>query len=107
MAAQNGQINFAGNANLVIDNAGSFGLNAGTQSYAGPLVENFGSGSTINIKNVSSANSSFNYNAATGLLQISNSAGQTASLDFQNSTLGAGSFQLASNGHGGILLTHS
>jgi len=107
MAAQSDQVNFQGNAaSLVIDNAGSFGLNVGKQSYAGPLIENFGSGSSIDIKNVSSTNASFSYSAATGLLQISNSAGQTASLDFQNSTLGAGTFQLASDGHGGVLVTH-
>ena len=98
MAAQNSQVNFQGNAaNLVIDNAGSF---------TGPLIENFGSNSSIDIKNVSSTNASFNYSAASGLLQISNSAGQTASLDFQNSTLGTGSFQLAADGHGGVLVTH-
>ena len=106
MAAQNDQVNFQGNANLVIDNAGSFGLNVGKSSYAGPLIENFGSGSTIDIKNVSSTNASFSYNAATGLLQISNSAGQTASLDFQTSMLGAGTFQLAADGHGGVSVTH-
>ena len=104
MAAQTDQVSFQGSANLVVDNAGSFGVNVGT--YAGPLIENFGSGSTIDIKNVSSTNATFNYTTATGLLQISNSAGQTASLDFQNSTLGSGTFQLAADGHGGVSVTH-
>jgi hypothetical protein len=106
-ATQNGQVNFAGNgANLIVDNAALFGLNVGTQSYVGPLIENFGSSSAVDIKNVSSVNSSFTYNAASGPLQISNGAGQTASLDFQNSTLGAGTFQLAADGNGGVLMTH-
>ena len=106
MAAQSDQVSFQGGASLVIDNAGSFGVNVGKSTYAGPLIESFGSNSSIDIKNVSSTNSSFTYNAASGLLQISNSAGQSASLDFQTSTLGAGTFQLASDGHGGVLVTH-
>jgi hypothetical protein len=42
-----------------------------------------------------------------GILQLSNASGQLASLDFQTSTLGKGSFHTATDGAGGVLLTHS
>jgi hypothetical protein len=47
------------------------------------------------------------YDSSSGLLQLSNGAGQAATLDFQNSTLGAGAFQFAADGSGGMLLTHA
>ena len=47
------------------------------------------------------------YDPTDGLLQITNSSSQVATLDFQNSTLGTGSFSFASDGSGGIKITHS
>jgi hypothetical protein len=48
-----------------------------------------------------------NYSAASGDLQIADSGGNAlATLAFQNSTLGAGTFHVASDGAGGTLLTH-
>ena len=48
------------------------------------------------------------YNPANGLLQVTNGSSQVATLDFQNSTLGSGSFNpVASDGSGGIKITHT
>ena len=99
-------INFLGNSTLIIDNAATFGANVGSASYAGPLLESFGAGDTVDIKNFSAGNASLTYNSTTGLLQIANGS-QTASLDFQTSTLGSGAFNLASDGGTGLLLTRS
>ena len=99
-------MSFLGNSTLIIDNAATFGTNVGSASYAGPLLESFGAGDTVDIKNFSAGGASLTYNSSTGLLQIANGS-QTASLDFQTSTLGSGTFNLASDGGTGLLLTKS
>jgi hypothetical protein len=76
----------------------------GTSSYAGPLLQNFG-GSTIDLESFSIAGLSMNFSS--GLLQLSNSASQLATLDFQTSSLGIGSFHFNSDGSGGVLITHA
>ncbi|MBV9589553.1 MAG: FG-GAP repeat protein [Hyphomicrobiales bacterium] len=90
---------------LLIDNAATFGSNVGTSSYTGPQLQHFVSGDKVDLKNISSAGATFTYNATTGLLQVTNSLHQVATLDFQNSTLGIGSFQLASDGSAGTMVT--
>ena len=92
---------------LLIDNAASFGSNIGTPSYTGPQLQHFVGGDKIDLKNISSANVNLNYNATTGLLQITNGASQVATLDFQNSSLGSGTFQAMSDGGLGTLITLS
>ena len=100
------QINFQGSSSeLIIDNAASFGTNVGTASYAGTQLQDFVPGDKIDLKNFSSAGVTLNYNASTGVLQVSNSANQVASLDFQTSSLGGAGFAAASDGGGGILIT--
>jgi hypothetical protein len=59
------------------------------------------------LKNFSSAGGAFNYDSSTGILQISNSANQAASLSFQTSSLGSGAFHIASDGASGVLITHT
>ena len=100
-------ITFQGTSQLLIDNAASFGSNVGTPSYTGPQLQNFVGGDKIDLKNISSANVNLNYNATTGLLQITNGASQVATLDFQNSSLGSGTFQAMSDGGLGTLITLS
>jgi hypothetical protein len=92
---------------LVIDNAGSFGTNVGGANYTGPQLQDFLASDTIDLKNFSAAGVTLNFNSANGLLQIANGASQVASLDFQTSTLGSGAFQVASDGHNGVFITHS
>ena len=104
--ANTSPMSFLGNSTLIIDNAATFGANVGSANYAGPLLESFGAGDTVDIKNFSAANASLTYNSTIGLLQIANGS-QTASLDFQTSTLGSGTFNLASDGGTGLLLTNS
>jgi hypothetical protein len=95
---------------LTIDNASTFGARVGTASYTGPELENFGASDMIDFHNfnvMNPLNLLSSYDSSSGLLQISNSStGQAATLDFQNKTLGAGSFQVASDNAGGILVTH-
>ena len=64
--------------------------------------------STGNVPLVDSlAGATLNYNSSTGILQVSNGASQVASLDFQNSSLGSGTFHAASDGVKGIFITHA
>jgi hypothetical protein len=102
------KIQFIGSSNkLTIDNAADFGLHVGTTSYAGPLLLGFGATDAVDLKGIASTGLVLNY-STTGDLQITNSAGTAlATLAFQNSSLGAGTFHVASDGAGGTLLTHS
>jgi hypothetical protein len=91
---------------LAIDNTASFGLNIGKSNYAGPLLEDFKAGDVIDLKNLAATGLKLNYNASTGDLQITNSSGGVvATLQFQNSSLGPGSFQTATDNAHGALLT--
>ena len=100
------QVNFLGNSELIVDNAATFGTNVGSSSYAGTQLQDFVSGDKIDLKNFSSSGVTFNYNSSTGVLQISNGS-QSASLDFQNSSLGGAFFQAASDGGNGTFITTS
>ena len=104
-AAANSQIDFLGASQLTIDNAALFGTGVGGSSDAGPLLENFVTGDTIDLHSFSATGAALLYNPADGLLQITNGSSQVATLDFQNSTLGTGSFSFASDGSGGIKIT--
>jgi hypothetical protein len=90
---------------LIIDNAASFGTNVGTASYAGPQLQHFVPGDKIDLKTFSSAGVTLNYNALTGVLQVSNSANQVASLQFQTSSIGGTAFAATSDGATGVLIT--
>jgi hypothetical protein len=92
---------------LIIDSAAQFGENVGSSSYVGPLIQGFIAGDTIDLKSVASAGLGFAYTAASGDLQLTGSGKALATLAFQNSSLGAGTFHLASDGAGGTLITHS
>lgn len=99
------KIGFSTGSNLLIDNFKLFGENVGTSGYAGPLLENFG-GSTVDLKDFSIAGLDTSFSASSGLLQLSNSASEFATLGFQTSSLGVGSFHFNSDGSGGVLITH-
>jgi hypothetical protein len=101
------QISFVAAGGLVIDSAASFGTNVGTSSYTGPQLQNFASGDSIDLKDFSFAGATLTFDPTAGLLQLSNSANQAASLSFQSSSLGPGTFQLASDGTSGVLVTHA
>jgi hypothetical protein len=90
---------------LIIDNFANFGTHVGSSSYAGPLLESFGPGDTIDLKDLSSTGLALSFSAATGDLQLTNSSSH-ATLKFQTSSLGSGTFYAASDGAGGTLLTH-
>ncbi len=101
------KMKFVGAGKLIIDAVQKFGLNAGSPAYTGPLVENFGTGDLIPLKNVASAGLTPVYDAASGILQLSNGSTNLASLAFDKTTLGTGSFHIGDDGHGHVLLTHS
>ncbi len=92
---------------LIIDAAAKFGLNVGSAAYTGPLVQNFGTGDEILLKNVVPVGLTPVYDTATGILQLSNGPANAASLEFDKATLGTGTFHLGDDGHGHALLTHS
>ncbi|MBW0005827.1 MAG: VCBS repeat-containing protein [Hyphomicrobiales bacterium] len=100
------QIDFAGASKLIVDNPSTFGTNVGTPSYTGPVLENFVNGDGIDLKGFSSSNVTLNFNATTGLLQLSNGASQVATLAFQASSLGSTNFTATSDGAGGTLITN-
>jgi hypothetical protein len=101
------QMNFLASSELLIDSAASFGVNVGTSSYAGPQLQDFSAGDTIDLKNFSAAGVTLNYNSSSGVLQVANGASQAASLEFQTSSLGSGIFHDIGDGATGIFLTHS
>jgi hypothetical protein len=101
------QIRFVPHSTLAIDNAAPFGVNVGASTYAGPQLQDFVAGDSIDLKNFAAAGASFSYTAATGVLQLTDTAHQLASLAFQTSSLGGGAFHLASDGASGLLVTHS
>ncbi len=105
-SAANSQIDFLGASQLTIDNAALFGTGVGGSSYAGPQLEDFGVGDTVDLHSFSGATAALLYNPASGLLQVTNGSSQVATLDFQNSTLGSGSFSFASDGSGGVKISH-
>jgi hypothetical protein len=92
---------------LTIDNAAAFGVNVGSTSYAGPQLDDFTSGDTIDLKNFAAAGVTLNYNSTSGVLQVANGSSQVASLKFQTTSLGSGTFHETGDGASGILITHS
>ena len=100
------RISFSG-GNLVVDNFGQFGTGAGTAGYAGPQLQSFGSGSSVDLHGFAFGSSapSPSYTPQTGVLQLANGGGQHASLEFQNASLGGSQFALASDGAGGTVVT--
>jgi hypothetical protein len=105
--ATNSQIDFLGAGQLTIDNAALFGVNVGTTTYSGPLIEGFAAGDIIDIHGLSPTAAQLLYSPTNGMLQITNGSGQVATMDFQNSTLGTGTFSFASDGSSGLKITHS
>jgi hypothetical protein len=59
---------------------------------------------TIDLK-ISPVGATLSYDATSGLLQITDSAEAKATLSFQTSSLGSGSFHLASAGPNDLALT--
>ena len=64
-----GTFSFVGAGELAVDAVGLFGSNVGSTGYTGPLIEGFGVGDSIDLKNLVSAGATDAYSGATGLLQ--------------------------------------
>ena len=100
-------VSFLGASELVVDNAALFGTGVGGTSYQGSQLEDFGAGDSVDIRNFLALGATLAYDSTSGLLQISNGS-QQATLDFQQSTLGGGSFQIGADASGsGVLITLS
>jgi len=97
---------FLASAELAIDNASQFGTGVGTTSYAGPTIEKFIAGDSIDLKDVAAA-VTLDYSSSSGLLQVMSGTSALATLQFQNATLGSGSFHVMDDGSGHALITHS
>jgi hypothetical protein len=91
---------------LTIDKASSFGTHVGTSSYAGALLENFVAGDLIDLRGISNSGLQLAYSSSSNELQITGAGGALATLKFQGSTLGSGSFHIGSDGSGGTFITH-
>jgi hypothetical protein len=94
---------------LAIDNGSKFGQNVGSASYAGTLLEGFSAGDGIDLKNVALAGLtlSYNYSPTTVDVQFISGGKGVATLQFQTSSLGAGTFHVQSDSYGFAFLTHS
>jgi len=104
------KISFDTGSALVIDHYKLFGQNVGTSGYAGSLLQNFGANGTIDLKDFSFTaviNQTTSIHRGVLQLQLTNSAMQAATLDFQNSGLGAGAFNIGKDSGSGILITHA
>jgi hypothetical protein len=103
------KIQFSANASaeLTISNASKFGLNVGLSSYSGPLLESFKVSDTIDVMGLGTGTLAATYTPSSGDLQITANGKAAATLAFQDSTLGSGSFHVAADGYGGALITHS
>jgi hypothetical protein len=100
-------MDFLGASQLAVDNAALFGTGIGGTSYLGSQLENFGAGDSIDLHNFSASGATLAYDQSSGLLQLSN-GGALATLDFQQSTLGRGSFHLAADASGsGLSITRA
>ncbi len=93
---------------LTIDHAANFGQNVGKSTYSGPLLEDLKAGDVIDLKTIAASGLILNYSASTGDLQVTSASGSIlATLRFQNSSLGSGSFHAATDNAGGVLISHS
>ena len=101
------QIQFLGSSKVIADNFSSFGTGIGTSSASGPLLESFGSGDSVDLRQFNYApNLTLDFNTSSGLLKVSNGS-QTADLSFQTASLGSGTFQATSDLANGVIITHS
>ncbi|HEX2939992.1 MAG TPA: hypothetical protein VHO91_03030, partial [Rhodopila sp.] len=89
---------------LTIDSAAHFGVHVGSPLYAGPLLEGFSAGDQIALKGI--GNAAISYSASTGDLQVTSAGKAVATLRFQNSSLGAGTFHVTGESWGDVI-THS
>ena len=99
------QMQFLDGSALAVDNTAAFGTNVGSTSYAGPLLENFAGADKIDLRQFAFSGVSLNYDSAAGLLQIGNQSAQVASLKFQTSSLGTGTFHAVGDGGAGTFIT--
>ncbi|MBS0643701.1 MAG: hypothetical protein JSS43_27890 [Proteobacteria bacterium] len=111
VAADTGNANrmsFIGSTSrLIVDAVASFGTNVGQASYTGPLLQNFGVGDAVDLKDLNFAGAVQTYTAATGLMQLTSGA-TLATLRFDNATVsGPGVFQLSDDGTGHVRVTHT
>jgi hypothetical protein len=99
------QLAFLGPSEAIIDSASLFGTNVGQSNYAGPLIEDFASGDSIDLKDIALAGVSLDYASTTGLLQVFSGGTDVASMLFQTSSLATGVFQSSDDGSGHTLIT--
>jgi hypothetical protein len=97
---------FLANATLTVDTAAKFGSNIGTSTFAGPLIQSFGTNDAMNFKDLLEAGLSLNYASTTGVLELEQGTAVVAEVQFQTSSLGIGSFHINPDSTGHTILTH-
>jgi hypothetical protein len=90
-----------------VDNASLFGINVGSTAYSGPLLQSFATGDAVDLSGFNAAGASLNFNSTTGLLQVTDTAGQLATLKMATASLGPGSFHATPDSGTGLLVTLS
>jgi hypothetical protein len=96
-------VDFLGKGELIVENFNKWGTGVGTASYAGPVIDSFVAGDSIDLANFAFSTSiKDTYTASTGLLQLNNGS-VSATLKFDNSTLGSTHFSFASQGSGTLV----
>ena len=90
----------------MVDHFTAFGQDVGTDAYAGSLLEGFQRRDhrSQGIRDIGLARQLLGVERPVAIDQFG--AAQVATLDFQTSSLGAGSFHFASDGAGGLLIKH-
>jgi hypothetical protein len=101
------RMSFLGSGQLTVDHASQFGIQVGTASYAGPLLQNFGPNDKVLLADILAAGLTPNFATATGVLQISNGTTSVASLAFDTASLGAGAFHITADPLGHALIIHT
>ena len=110
-AGNGDKIKFLGTGEVIVDHAISFGTTgsaaASPTNYTGPLIGLFVTGDKIDLQDVTFNGTTLSYNGGTGLLSVVSGSVTKASLLFDKTTLGTGSFHSANDGGGHVLITHS
>jgi hypothetical protein len=101
-------ISFLRNNTLVVDDGSKFGVFLGVPTPVGPLLQNFGTDSAIDLRDLPLAGVIvLDFFPGSGQLRVGHGSGDpVATLLFQTSSLGPGSFHIGADGVGGTLLTH-
>ena len=76
MLGSGAAIQFLGHSVLIVDHGAQFGVLSGTGPFAGPLLQDFGSGDQIDFGDVRLAGARMAWQASSGIMSVLNAAGE-------------------------------